>query len=597
MFITTIIVVSFGFFFLAFYSYKNQEIYQYKEKQYQKIVHSYEMNLEKNLKTHYAKIAEDFVNDEVLVAIKNDDRAKLIELVKKDYIRLKSSDGYLEQFHFHRKDGTTLLRLHKIDFFDDDIAKKRAMLAKIHNEQQLLAGFELGIHGLSYRVIVPLFYDESYIGAFEIGISPQKVLDVVTYFNQIDGFIEISNNSLLSTNQTTQYTNLKDSRIIRYLPKAKELTWQQEIQFGEQHLSVLSVEMKDFVGKPFGKFVFFEDIEEENAKYDALITNLLWIFFLSIGIAFLVINFGFNRLISELENSYETLKRYTKLIDESVITSSTDLEGNITFVSQAFVDVSGYSKEELIGNNHRLIKHPDVDKNLYKEIWETLESNKPWSGEIKNRAKDGTTYWVNATISPVFDAKKRKIGYTAIRQNITDKKKLEEVSITDGLTGLFNRRYFNQIFPKLINSAKRKNHLIAMMMIDVDYFKPYNDNYGHQKGDEALEMIAKTIKNSVKRGDDMAFRLGGEEFGIVFVADDRQKALRFAEKVNKNIEEIALEHRYSKVAGQITASIGVVAMRAIEVYDKDRIYKLADDALYEAKKLGRNRVVMSEYMS
>lgn len=292
----------------------------------------------------------------------------------------------------------------------------------------------------------------------------------------------------------------------------------------------------------------------------------------------------------ELEEKNEKLKSYINLIDKNIITSSTNLLGDITYVSQAFCDISGYSKEELLGQNHRIVKHPDFDPQVYVEIWETITADKTWQGEIKNLKKNGRHYWVKATISPTYDKHGKKNGYTAIRQDITDKKRVEEISITDGLTGIYNRRHFNETFPKLIDAAKRKDELLCFLLLDIDHFKQYNDNYGHQRGDEALIKFAACLKESLKRAEDLCFRLGGEEFGLVYKPESKEKALQFANALRENIEAMKIPHKHSKVSDHITASMGLVCKNANDIDHMDEIYKEADELLYASKESGRNRV-------
>ena len=294
----------------------------------------------------------------------------------------------------------------------------------------------------------------------------------------------------------------------------------------------------------------------------------------------------------DLKDSNRLLLEHKKAVDASAIVSKADLDGNITYVSEAFCKISGYSKEELIGQNHKIIKHYDMLDSTYKELWETISSGKVWEGEIKNKKKNGDYYWVKASISPIYDNKQTIIGYTAIRQDITDKKRIEEISITDGLTNIYNRRYFDEVFPKIINSAKRKNELIAFLFMDIDHFKQYNDNYGHQKGDDVLIKFAKCLKDSLHRSSDLAFRLGGEEFALVYQPETKEKAIEFANTIKNNIEKLQIKHEFSSVRLYITASMGLVCKNANDI-DKN-IYKEADDLLYEAKKSGRNQVKVNE---
>lgn len=574
-------------FFYVFYQYQTNAIKKFTETEFLKIKDSFEMNTQKHLKEHYTEIANKFITNEMIEAIARNDRLKLLTLSKDLYNTLKLEDPYLEQLHFHKKDGKTLLRLHKVEFFDDDITSLRPMAREVHEKQTIISGFEVSLDSFSYRIFIPLFYKGTYVGAFELGISPQKLVNIVAFFNKIDALI------LINTNYSVEYSRLSDNRILRDIPNISSLPKQSNISYKGNDISIFSFGITDYSNKPVAKFIFLQDLTTEQSSYLNLAQNMFFIFLISVIITALVVNFGFNLLISKLENSCEKLQRYTKLIDETIITSSTDLHGNITSVSQAFCDVSGYNKEELIGHNHRILKSLDTDPKLYKDLWITISNDRIWKGELKNRAKNETIYWVYGTISPIFDNKGKKIGYTAVKENITNKKTIEELSITDSLTHIFNRRHFNEIFPKVINGAKRKNLLICMMILDIDFFKLYNENYGHSIGDDALIKVAECLKISLKRANDLAFRLGGEEFAIIFTTEDRAKALEFANIIRKNIEQLHIEHNWSSISKNMTVSIGLVCKRAIEVYDKEIIYKEVNHALYDAKKAGRNRVVMS----
>ena len=311
------------------------------------------------------------------------------------------------------------------------------------------------------------------------------------------------------------------------------------------------------------------------------------------GMVFLLIIFIISLKNRQINNINSQMKKYIKIVDENVLTSSTDLDGNITYASEAFCEISGYTKDELIGQNHRIIRHSDMKESTYKELWETITSGKTWKGEIKNKKKNGDYYWVKASISPMFDNKGEIISYTAVREDITDKKIIEEISITDGLTNIYNRRYFDEIFPKIINEAKRKNELVAFVFMDIDHFKQYNDNYGHQKGDEVLINFAACLKQSLHRSSDYTFRLGGEEFAVVYQMETKEKAVEFANNLRKNIENLKIEHKYSSVSSYITASMGLICKNANEIVI-DEIYKQADDLLYQAKRSGRNQVKVNE---
>jgi len=168
---------------------------------------------------------------------------------------------------------------------------------------------------------------------------------------------------------------------------------------------------------------------------------------------------------------------------------------------------------------------------------------------------------------------------------------VEKISITDALTTLYNRRHFNEMFPKLINSAKREKQNICFAIMDIDYFKQYNDAYGHLAGDEALKNVAKTMKGCMLRGDDYCFRLGGEEFGILFKGSTIEEATKFIDTIKTSIENLNIEHKYNVASSHLTASFGLVVKDARSIQNSESLYKEADELLYKAKEQGRNKLV------
>lgn len=296
-----------------------------------------------------------------------------------------------------------------------------------------------------------------------------------------------------------------------------------------------------------------------------------------------------NNLNKTLENKNmveKKLQDYIQIVNQNVIISTTDKNGVITDVSEAFCQVSGYKKEELIGKKHNLVRHPNTSNEFYKDMWDQLLRAKEWRGEIKNLSKDGKTYWVYAIITPLIINNEIQ-GFTAIRNNITDKKYIEHLSITDELTKLYNRRFFNHKIEEEINRAKREEKVLSLLILDIDYFKQYNDTYGHQKGDFVLESVASVLTNRTNRASDFAFRIGGEEFAII-TSLTKDKTIEFAELIREDIENLKIDHSMSEISNYVTISIGAVSKMALDIKNIDELFKEADDNLYEAKKLGRN---------
>lgn len=298
------------------------------------------------------------------------------------------------------------------------------------------------------------------------------------------------------------------------------------------------------------------------------------------------------KMAQTMQEQNEKLLRYKELIDKHIITSTTDLQGFITESSTAFSEISGYTKEELLGLPQSVVRHPDMPASFFENLWKTIKKDTPWQGEIKNLNKNGQEYWVKAFISPLFEGGK-KVGYSAVRYDITDKKIIEAISITDGLTNIYNRRHFNETFPKILNSAKRDENLVCFLLLDIDHFKLYNDNYGHQMGDRVLIKFAEALKNSSNRADDMVFRLGGEEFGVLFRAQTKEKALGHAQRVKESIAALKIPHEFTSLESKIiSASMGLVCEKSQNIESMDVAFKQADDLLYRAKELGRDTIVM-----
>lgn len=171
--------------------------------------------------------------------------------------------------------------------------------------------------------------------------------------------------------------------------------------------------------------------------------------------------------------------------------------------------------------------------------------------------------------------------------------KLEQASYTDTLTGIFNRRYFNLVYEREFKRASRAQKPITFIMVDIDYFKPYNDTYGHLQGDVALQSVARILRTSLSRPGDFAFRLGGEEFGIILTDTDAASARQMAERLRFNVESLNMEHKGNKNTGIVTISLGAVCVIPTISMNNESLLHTADANLYAAKERGRNQVVFT----
>ena len=171
--------------------------------------------------------------------------------------------------------------------------------------------------------------------------------------------------------------------------------------------------------------------------------------------------------------------------------------------------------------------------------------------------------------------------------------KLEHASYTDTLTGIFNRRYFNLVYDREFKRALRNVQPITFIMVDIDFFKQYNDTYGHLQGDVALQNVAHVLRSSLLRPGDFVFRLGGEEFGVILTEANCSDAHKMAERLRFNVESLDMEHKGNKNTGKLTISLGAICITPIMGINNETLLQSADTNLYAAKERGRNQVVFT----
>ena len=238
-------------------------------------------------------------------------------------------------------------------------------------------------------------------------------------------------------------------------------------------------------------------------------------------------------------------EKYRRAVDAAAIFSETDLSGRITYVNDQFCAVSGYSREELLGQNHRLLNSGLHSAEFFTGLWRTIALGSVWKGEICNRAKDGSLYWVESTMVPVLDdATGRVDRYLSIRFDISEKRQLLH-SLQwrvghDVLTGLPNRAFLSDLLDQALEFSRQENIPLAVCMLDLDGFKAVNDGYGHASGDLLLVEVAKRLR-SIVRGEDVVARLAGDEFVLVLRYVRDLPEMRAA--LNRVLGAISAPHR------------------------------------------------------
>lgn len=283
-----------------------------------------------------------------------------------------------------------------------------------------------------------------------------------------------------------------------------------------------------------------------------------------------------------LHHSFEDLKRFSEIIDTYVLTLTTHTGGIISAVSKAFCENCGYKKEELLGQNVNILRHPSMNSSLFERMWTKVMNGKPWHGEIKNRHKNGSLYWLDGHVIPLADENGKAEEFTMVGIDITAKKELEKISSQDKLTKVYTRRKLDESVEELFKEACANQYPFSIILLDIDHFKQINDTFGHQSGDSVLSQIGEILLSSARKTDRIG-RYGGEEFLIACFGVDQEIAQSIAEKIRQKIEK----HHFEGV-GHITASFGVATLR----YESNvkELFSRCDEALYRAKNSGRNRV-------
>ncbi len=285
----------------------------------------------------------------------------------------------------------------------------------------------------------------------------------------------------------------------------------------------------------------------------------------------------------------ERLRVLSQAVEQSPATIIiTARDGAIEYVNQKFTELTGYEVEEVLGKNPRILKSGEHPPRFYEEMWDTILSGKEWRGEVCNKKKDGEIYWDQTSISRVVDENGETSHFIAVKEDITERKRLDErirhMALHDNLTGLPNRRLFRDRLNQGIAWARRNNKTFALLYIDLDGFKPVNDTLGHEAGDEVLKKVAERLR-ACMRESDTASRVGGDEF-VVILQDigEGRDAEMVAQKIITRFSEPFVVSDHKVVVG---ASIGISVYPA-DGAENDVLVKKADAAMYKAKKSGGN---------
>lgn len=291
--------------------------------------------------------------------------------------------------------------------------------------------------------------------------------------------------------------------------------------------------------------------------------------------------------ITEQHHLEQEQRLLAATFDTSQAIFITDVRGTIQRVNATFTQLTGYSEEEAVGKNPRILNSGRQDRDFYEEMFRTVRQTGHWEGEIWNRRKDGEIFPLHEIVTAIRDERGEIEYYIAMFHDITRQKDLEAAlehqAFYDPLTDAANRGYFETLLEQEARRAQRYEHPCSLLLLDIDHFKRINDTFGHEVGDEVLRSLVHALGKRLREADVLG-RWGGEEFVILLPGTDETRSQHVAEKLREQVAATAFPR-----VGRVTISLGVAGYRSGEPV-KDWV-KRADEAMYAAKEGGRNRVV------
>ncbi len=309
---------------------------------------------------------------------------------------------------------------------------------------------------------------------------------------------------------------------------------------------------------------------------------------------------------TDLENYREQLQKIYEYAPVGIYKA--DMDGELILANSELAWMLGFDSTEILINNKTMnifnIFASNIKAQEFEEyLKETDEVNR---FRCQLNKKNGAALWTLLYAKIVRDIDYRVVAFNGFVIDISEtiraenalkkaNEKLTLLSVQDGLTKIPNRRKFDDFLSIEWERHQREKNELTVIICDIDFFKFYNDTYGHQEGDDCLIKVAKAIKNTIFRPADLAARYGGEEFAVVLPQTNADGALKVAENLNKCIENLRLEHTSSKIAEYVTLSVGASSTIPNSDTSFEDLLQKADEALYEAKDTGRNKAVYKPF--
>ncbi len=456
--------------------------------------------------------------------------------------------------------------------------------------ERIMVLYEEKLHSIEYfkSQNSQLLHSMHYLFDLNMVMLDSKTIDPKTS--------ELVNKTFLYLSKFYINTNVDKSKIqknIKQLKKALQENYNMELDMFITHTEIdinriigfskiKKLQEKAALENALIKFQkYLDKMYAKHIMLERVIVSLFFVFAVIILFLLILMNRRSIKMRDELlgfktaiENSYNSIVM-------------TDIDKNITYVNDVALAETGYAREELIGQNPRVLKSGQGDENFYKKLHDALSKGKKWEGEFLNQRKDGSLYYEKASIMPIYQNGKL-VNYLAIKLNITDyieaKQEVEFMAYHDPLTLLPNRSNIEGYLQSRLIVASRKNTKIALLFIDFDRFKNINDTLGHDVGDELLIEASKRMKATLRESDVLS-RFGGDEF--VIIVENFEDNYSVAQICQKILDAFHKPIQTKQHLLNITLSIGV-SIFPDDAKNSTTLFKYADIAMYKAKDDGRN---------
>ncbi len=576
-----------------------------------------------------------------------DERNELRGYLYRDLYQMyaRISQHSIRQFHFHFPDGRSMLRFHAPDKANDNLRPFRPSVVIANRQHIEVHGYESGriVHG--FRHVYPLNYHGIDIGV-EISNSFQQInteLSAITkptntellflmykpdlWYKLAQGQEKLYKPSPLNADYVEE--NQEASAYSRFGGTVQTSSFLEQLQIKLKQRSDLKDRMA--TGNDFAIMVrhsnqlysaifhSIRNISGQHAAYviaftpEPYLRSLLLnsIIQFSVAVILFVVIFhyriGLTRSRKKQEQTSDFLLTLSDNMGQGVY--ATDTEGNLTYLNREAEKILGWKHDEALHKNAHDLFH--VDDSSHEQgcfILNAIIEGATCQQELaffRNRTRE--EFPVELTCTPIY-TEGEILGTITLFHDITQRLEnqqelvdaktqleqanchLNELARVDALTGIANRREFDQTLSSLWKSSYRKKERLGILMIDIDHFKAYNDQYGHQKGDDCLKQVAQAICQSCMRPDDFVARYGGEEFIVLLPQTAHDDAVYVARRIQQKIAGKAIDHPKSPTKAVITLSIGVCSMVPHDLSSEQQFIDCADRRLYVAKNSGRNQI-------